>query len=241
MDTLSVFLIILMCFAGSLVQAACGFGFAVVVMGVLSSLLPSYGEAAGLANLLMLVVCVYIALRLRKRIRWRVILWPLITCLPVSFCMVRLIAVDPSGLVRKLLGAALILLAAYFIFLKGRMSIRQTPAAGLALGVASGVLGGLFCMGGVPMALYLFSMEEKEEYLATIQAFFAVMAVYSAVLHGVSGFLSGTVLRLFLYCLPVVALGTFLGKRFFARADHKTLERVIYGFMLLSGVFLLLT
>ncbi len=239
MDAGTIAGIAAICFAGSLVQSACGFGFAVVVMGLLSRLMPSYGEAAGLANLLMLFESAYLALRLRRHVHWKVILWPLITYVPVSFLMVRLVAADPGGIMQKALGAALILLSAYFLFLQGRLAIRRTPVSGLACGAASGVLGGLFCMAGVPMALYLFSMDEKEDYLATIQMFFAIVAVYSAGVHGVSGFITGVTLRMFLLCIGFVALGTFLGKRFFQRVSRDTLKKVVYGFMLVSGVYLL--
>lgn len=98
------------------------------------------------------------------------------------------------------------------IFLQGRLHIRMTRAAGLVTGAVSGVLGGLFCMAGVPMSLYLLSMEEKEDYLATIQTFFAMVAVYSTALHGFSGFLTGTVLRAFLYSILAVALGAVAGQ-----------------------------
>lgn len=101
------------------------------------------------------------------------------------------------------------------------------------------MLGGLFCMAGVPMSLYLLSMEEKEDYLATIQTFFAMVAVYSTALHGFSGFLTGTVLRAFLYSILAVALGAVAGKLVFNRMNRDVLKKAVYGFMLVSGVLLI--
>ena len=227
------------CFAGCFVQAACGFGFAVVAMGVLGSLLPSFGEASGLANLLLLFVCLFFVLRLKGKVRWGVILWPFISHVPVSFVMVRIVAADPSGIMQRLLGGALILLACYFFFLQGKLRIPVNPAAGLGIGLLSGTLGGLFCMSGVPMALYLLSLEEKEEYLATIQSFFAMVAVYSCFLHGFSGFYTATVLKLFLPCLLLGGLGTFLGKALFDRINREGMKKLIYTFMLISGFYYL--
>ena len=160
-------------------------------------------------------------------------------CVPVSFLMVRIVAADPNGLMQKLLGAGLVGLGVYMIFFQGRLHIRMTPVSGLITGALSGVLGGLFCMAGVPMAVYLLSVEEKEDYLATIQTFFAMVAVYSAVLHGASGFLTGRVFQAFLFSLAAVALGAAAGKRIFNRINRETLKKVVYGFMLVSGVFLL--
>lgn len=239
MDTAAFALILGICFLGSFVQAACGFGFAVVVMGVLSALMPSFGEAAGLSNLLMLCVSAAFMLRLRGHIRWKVILWPFLAYVPVSFVMVRIVAADPNGVMQTLLGIGLIGLGIYMIFLQGRLHIRMTRAAGLVIGAVSGVLGGLFCMAGVPMSLYLLSMEEKEDYLATIQTFFAMVAVYSTALHGFSGFLTGTVLRAFLYSILAVALGAVAGKLVFNRMNRDVLKKAVYGFMLVSGVLLI--
>lgn len=239
MDTAALALILGVCFLGSFVQAACGFGFAVVVMGVLSTLMPSFGEAAGLANLLMLCVSATFMLRLRGHIRWRVIAWPFLAYVPTSFVMLRIVAADPNGVMKTLLGAGLVGLGIYMVFLQGRLRVRMTRAAGLVAGAASGVLGGLFCMAGVPMSLYLLSMEEKEDYLATMQTFFAMVAVYSAALHGFSGFLTVTVLRTFLYGVLAVALGAAAGKLVFNRMNRDVLKRAVYGFMLVSGVLLI--
>ncbi len=225
------------CFAGCFVQAACGFGFAVVAMGMLGMLLPSFGEAAGLANLLLLFVSGFFMLRLRGSVHWKTILWPLLSHIPISFVMVRIVAINPSGIVQRLLGIALVLLACYFIFLQGRLRIPANPVSGLIIGVLTGTLGGLFCMSGIPMALYLLSMEEKEEYLGTIQSFFALVAVYSCFLHGFSGFYTPLVLRLILPCLATGVLGTLLGKALFDRIDQNGMKKLIYAFMLISGVY----
>lgn len=241
MDAAAIAIIAGICFVGSLVQASCGFGFAVVVMGVLSQVLPSFGEAAGLSNLLMICVGAAFVLRLWKHIQWRVILWPFVGYLPVSFLMVRVVAADPNGIMQTLLGIGLIALAIYMMFVQGRLRIRMTPLAGLITGAVSGVLGGLFCMGGIPMALYLNAVEDKDDYLATMQAFFTAIAAYSAVLHAASGFLTGEVFGAFLFSIVAVALGALLGKCIFNRINRETLKKVVYAFMLLSGVFLLAT
>lgn len=239
MDYGLLFAVAGICFAGCFVQAACGFGFAVVAMGVLAKLLPSFGEASGLANLLLLFVCLFFVLTLKGKVRWSVILWPFLSYVPVSFIMVRIVAADPSGIMQRLLGGALILLACYFIFLQGKLRIPMGPASGLGIGILSGVLGGLFCMSGVPMALYMLSLDEKEEYLATIQSFFALVAIYSCFLHGFSGFYTPVVLRLLLPGLAAAFLGTLLGKLLFDRINQDGIKKLIYAFMLISGVYYL--
>lgn len=241
MAPLTAAFIALICLLGATVQASCGFGFAMVVMGVLASLMASLGEAAGLSNLLMLCVSAVFMLRLRGRICWKGVLWPLVGHLPVSFFMVRLVAADANGVLRTVLGCVLIALAVYLFAFQGRLHIRMTPLSSILTGVASGALGGLFCMGGVPMALYLISMEEKEDYLATIQTFFTIVAAYSVILHLSSGFITASVLKTFPFALIAVAAGAWIGKKIFDRVDRETLKRLVYLFMCASGILLIVT
>lgn len=193
-DLPALLIIVGICFAGGFVQLACGFGFSVVVTGVLTQLLPNFGEAAALANLLMLFVSVFYALRLRKNIRWKVLLWPVIGFLPMSVLMTYVLDITSGARLRTGLGVGLILLSVYLIFLQKQFSVRQTPASGILIGAVAGVLGGPFCMAGVPMALYLLSTGNKKEYLVTSQGFFAVTTVCSAVMHSTFGFFTCSVL-----------------------------------------------
>lgn len=239
MDYGLLFAVAGICFAGCFVQAACGFGFAVVAMGALAELLPSFGEASGLANLLLLFVCIFFSLTLKGKVRWKVILWPFISYVPVSFIMVRIVAADPSGIMQRLLGGALILLGCYFIFLQGKLRIPISTGYGMGIGVLSGILGGLFCMSGVPMALYMLSLDEKEEYLATIQSFFALVAIYSCFLHGFSGFYTSAVFKLLLPGLLAAFLGTLAGKLLFDRINREGMKKLVYAFMFISGIYYL--
>lgn len=240
MDDLPLMLAIVgICFAGSFVHLACGFGFSVVVMGVLTRLLPSFGEAAALANLLMLVVSLFYAVRLWRNIRWKVLVWPLIGYFPMSLLMTYVLDISPGVWLRIGLGVGLILLALYLIFLQKRFSVPSTPASGIIIGGAAGVLGGLFCMAGVPMALYLVSAGDKEEYLATSQGFFTVTTLVSAGMHGAFGFVTRTVGTAFAFSIVAVALGALLGRLVFKRVNQTALKRMIYGFMLLSGFYLI--
>ena len=237
----AIIIVVAICFAGSIVQTWSGFGFSIVVMSVFSLMMPSYGEATALSNLLMLGVSIYLALRMRGFIRWKLLLWPLIAYVPLSYLAVRFVAVEPGGTLQILLGITLIVLGVWFFFFKNKVYIKQTPVAGLITGAVSGTMGGLFCMAGVPLAVYLIGIKEKESYLATIGMLYVLLTAYSAALHASNGFITTTVLWMVLYCAGAVVVGTLLGQLIFKRVKQEILTKAVYDFMLVSGAFLLLT
>lgn len=240
MDAQILLQIALICFAGGFVHLACGFGFSMVAMGTLTILMSSFGEAAALANLLMLAVSLCFAVRLRGNIRWKVILWPVLGYLPVMALMSYVLDVSPGNILRILLGIGLILLACYMIFLQNRLSVPLTPLAGILIGSVAGLLGGLFCMAGVPMAMYLLSIDQKEDYLASSQAFYLTTTCFAALIHRSFGFFTQDMWQALCCGIPAVLLGAVLGRSVFHRINQTVLKRVIYGFMLLSGLSLIM-
>jgi uncharacterized membrane protein YfcA len=240
LSSTAIIIVVAICFIGSIVQTSTGFGFSIVVMSVFSLAMPSLGEATALSNLLMLGVSIYLALRMRGFIRWKLLIWPFIAYIPVSYLAVRIVAVEPGSILQILLGVVLILLGLWFIFLKNKVRFQQTAAAGLITGAISGTMGGLFCMAGVPLSVYLINIDEKESYLATIGMLYVLITVYSTGLHAFSGFITTTVLWMVLYCSGAVALGTLIGQFIFTRVRQPILTKAVYLFMLVSGAFLLL-
>jgi len=208
---------------------------------VLSALMPSFGEAQGLANLVMLAVGMGFVVKLRGRVRFKTLIWVLIVHFPLIYLLARFVAADPNGIMQTLLGIALIVLAVYMVFFQSKLHIRMTPASGLITGAATGLFGGLFCMAGVPMAVYLLSMDDKDDYFATIQTFFAVTAVYAVFVHGINGFLTREVFAALPLSLVGALIGSVLGKRIFDRIDQTTLKRIVYAFMVVSGISLILS
>ena len=78
--------------------------------------------------------------------------------------------------------------------------------------------------------------ESKEEYLATIQAYFTITNIYAFAMRAAGGLVTAEALRYAAWGVPAIALGVFLGRRAFRALNADRLRFVVYLFMALSGV-----
>lgn len=233
-------LLVLISFSGSFVQRVTGFGYGIFVMMFLPALIGSSVEAAALSGLISCCTCTYNVIRMRGNVRWKLVIPTMAASLVTVPIAVRFSAVAPEALVRSLLGAALILLSIYFLFFAGKIRLRPSVPAGLAAGSLSGVLGGMFSMGGPPIVLYLVqAVADKTVYFATLQAHFSVTNLYTSATRAVNGMITGKVLVWFAVAVMGSLLGNHVGGKLFAKLDSVRLKRLVYLGMIVSGVIML--
>lgn len=222
------------------VQRVSGFGFGIFIMTILPYLLPSYGEATTLSGSLAAVTSVIIVWQMHRYIVWRKLLPILITFLVVSWVAVQFVSLAGDGMLRRILGAVLILASIYFFIFSQRIHIRPTLTMQLSMGTLSGAMGGLFGMQGPPAVLYfLASTERKEEYMALVQCYFLIGNVVMTAYRAYSGFLTTTVMTSWCYCIVGVLLGTWIGAQVFRLIPIQLLRKIIYAYMGVSGVIAL--
>lgn len=241
MDATTIVLLMLSSVGAAFVQRVSGFGFGIFIMTILPYLLPTYPEALTLSGLLAIITSVVIVWKMYKFIVWKKLLPILITFLIVSWIAIQFLDKVGDGMLKHILGGMLILASIWFFFFNDRIHIRPTMTMQVSMGTISGAMGGLFGMQGPPAVLYfLSSTDHKEEYMALAQCFFLIgngmMSIYRAHL----GFLTPTVGWAWCFCLPTVFLGTWIGGLVFNRIPIKTLRKIIYAYMGISGLIALL-
>jgi hypothetical protein len=105
----------------------------------------------------------------------------------------------------------------------------------------SGVLGGFFAVSGPPLVIYfLSSLEEKEEYSATIQCCFVLTGVYSAVVRVLNGIFTASVVQNTVVGAVAMAVGALIGYAIMEKLPAELLKKIIYGVMIFSGAKMLL-
>ena len=225
---------------GCVLNTVCGFGFGVMGMIVMPYAMGSAVHAAAVINMATFVQATFLAVRYRKHIRWKLLAVPMAAYLVASFIAVRVAVGMDNDLMKRVLGAFLIALSAYFIFAAKHVKLRANTRNGLIAGGIGGVMSGLFATGGPPASLYFSATTEtKEEYLATIQAFFSISNFYVTAVRFYSGVIDGTVLRAFPVALVGLALGNILGLYVFKRVDVNFIRKAIYVMMAVSGLAML--
>lgn len=241
MDLTTLALIVPITLCGSYIQSVTGFGFGIFVMMFFPVLLR-YTEANVLSSLLGMFTSVALAVQMRRQISWKNILFPLLGCLLATYGAVDFVKRQENDTLMLLLGAVLFVLSLYFFFFSGKVRIRPTWYAGLAAGLLSGVMGGMFSMGGPPVVIYfLQSEEDSDHYLATISAYFVFSNVISIASKALAGFFTANVWAAFAVGALGMALGAFIGKRTREKVEARLLRKLVYGFMAFSGAVYMVT
>ena len=241
MSVTAILVLLLFSFGASFTQRVTGFGFGIFIMTVLPHLMPAYGEATTLSGILAIVCTITMTVEYWKYLEWKKLLPILVTFLIVSFFAVSLVAKIDSGLLKKVLGAILILVSVYFFFVSDRIRISPTLPVQIGMGTLSGLMGGLFAMQGPPAVIYfLASTKTKEEYAALASSYFIIGNVVMTVFRAQNGFVTPCVLKSALTGVPAVLLGIWLGSKVYHRMPIETMRKVVYAFLAVAGVIALL-
>lgn len=166
---------------------------------------------------------------------WRLILATL-AGIPLGVVLVRLL--PPTLLVRGL-GLFLIAFGGYRCFALPVPTLHRFAWA-YPFGLMAGILGGAYNTGGPPLVVYAtMNRWPPETFRATLQACFWVTGLGVLISHGLAGFWTETVLRLFVLALPVVVPTVWLGGWLNRRMPVQQFERVLFGILIILGVMLL--
>lgn len=221
--------------AAAFVQCLTGFGFGIFAAALLPFIMPFKSSVAVLA-MLSVAVNFELGIQVVKRVRWKLLI-PVVLC---SFAAqtvgARLLFSVEEALLSKVLGVVLIGLAIFFAFFRDRISIRGSAKNGIIAGLIGGVLN-TFNVGGPPIVIYyLKTCNDKEEYLATVQATFFITSVYNFILHVLWGNVTSETLWYGAVGLCVVIPVIFLGFRVFKRISQRLLNLLVYGMIGVMGV-----
>ncbi len=245
MEITTILFLILLCTGASFVQRVCGFGFGVFIMTMLPYLCPSYGEATTLSGLLSALQSLYILAWLYKLVDWRKLIVIFCTFAVFSYFAIEFVAMnnDNSHLLKTLLGIALILLSVYLLFFSNKIKVKPTHTLQISMGSLSGVMGGLFGMHGPPAVIYFLAAEhdDKNRYMAICQAYFLITNVIMTYFRARNGFVTSFVGWSTLYACIGVVIGSVLGKWVFDKVPNNLLRKIIYIYMIFSGIIAIIS
>ena len=222
----------------SFIQRVSGFGFGIFVLMFFPFFLPSYGESVMLSGLLAGSTALMIAIRNRKYIRWRLMGLVTFSNVLFSFVATEYMRSLSNDVLKQCLGVVLILISLYFLFGEGRMGrIFKSKPAQVTIGSVSGVMGGMFAMPGPPLVLYCIStLEDKREYVTTLQAFSVVFNLFYTAFRFKAGFYSDDTWLWWVIGLVGTMIGSSLGSRCFELISNRTLKLIVYVMMIISGI-----
>ncbi len=219
------------------VQRVSGFGFGIFIMMFLPYIMPSYNEAVALSGILSGSTALFIVARNLSFVQWRKMVTVVLSNIVVSYFAVMYMQSLGGAFMRRCLGVLLVLVAVYFLFFqdKARFSFSSWWQKG-AVGALSGVMGSMFGMPGPPVVVYGVSvLENKKEYMATMQAFWLLFNIFYLLFRSGGGYYTDDTPLYWLAGIVGVLPGIWLGGLCFNRLGSLWFRRVVYSVMLLSG------
>ncbi len=233
----TLFVLILTIIA-SFIQRVTGFGFGIFVMMFFPFFLPSYGESVMLSGLLAGTTAFLITISNIHYVRWRMMGIIVLFNVIASFLAIEYMSSLSNETLKRCLGVVLILIALYFLWGKNKSNklFLSRWAQGI-IGTISGIMGGMFAMPGPPVVLYcISSIENKREYVVTLQAFSVIFNIFYTLFRAKVGFYSESTLLWWGAGLIGLMIGTSLGSRCSERISNQRLKQIVYVMMILSGI-----
>ena len=229
----------------SYVQSVAGFAHGLIVMGsvTLLGLAPVPFTAVvisltGLASILMALKGrrphIDIPLFIRASLG-------LIPMLLVGLALLHFLDRGASLFLQRSLG--LVILAGGFLgMVKPRPRKQRSPHwHDLIAGGLAGILGGLFSTSGPPLIFHLYRQPDRVDVIrSTLLTIFLLASFARIILVLGEGSFDADMLYLSLVSLPLVALGTFLGRRFPPPVSERGMRRLALGLLMVLGAPLLI-
>ena len=220
-------------------QGISGFGSALISMPLLVTLI-GLDVAAPLFAAIGIVSQLVMLIHYRESFTFREI-WRLLIGMAIGIPLgVFLISQLPEALLLRLIGIIVLLYALYT--LSGlQLPPLQKTWWGYAFGVASGLMGGAYNVGGPPCIIYgTMQGWDRERFKSNIQAAFLFSTVILVLSHALAGHYTTEVWQYMLLGIPPVVLGLILGwttDKFISPERFRKLVLVLLLVLALTMVF----
>lgn len=226
-------------FFAALLQTASGFGFALIVMPLLTLLL-GVQAAAPLVALLGLALYGINLLRYRQGLLWQEVIRLGAAALVGVPIGVWLLSSLEERVVEAGLGLVLVLFGAYSLARPYGPQLDSSSWAYPA-GFLAGCLGGAYNTPGPPVIVYgSLRQWPRDGFRSVLQALFLVSGVLVVIAHAVAGHLVAPIWNGFAVALPALLAGIVAGALLDQRLDPARFRRLVLAMMVVLGISLIL-
>ena len=236
---LDLWIFLIATFLGALVAGLSGFAFGLVAASVWLYILTPL-QTATLIVAFGLIVQGYAVWKLRQALDWRR-LWPFVAGAAAGVpAGVAVLTWASPAYVRAGVGVLLVLYSLYAWFRPAVKPIAAGPTADVAVGFLNGALAGLTGLAGVLVTIWCGVRGwPKDQQRAVFQPVAVAIFVMTAGWIGAKGAITPDTLRLFLFGLPALLAGTWLGIKLYGRLDEAAFRKIVLVLLLLSGAALI--
>ena len=234
------FAVCLVLVAAEAIYVLLGFGAGLVAVGTLALLLPDVRDVVVLLLLVNLPAELFVVASSWRDVAWRgvaVIMVGVGVGIPIGAWFLSF--GDPSVLL-VVLGGMLLVVGAAFLATPVDRVWRWPRWVVAPVGLASGLLTGLFGTGGPPLVLYYqLAGVDKAAFRGNLMAIFLLMTLIRVPSYAGMGLITPERLWSSLAVLPAVIVGAWVGNSLHLRIEEATFRRLVAGALVALGALLL--
>lgn len=225
-------------FVGGIVSGLAGFAMGLVVSGIWLHLLTPAQTAALIVGYGLLVQS-YSIWKIRHALDLRT-LAPFIggglLGVPLGAALLGYIRPD---FVRDGVGVLLIAYAGYFLLKPHVHTVRPSLPADVSVGFFNGILGGMTGLAGPIITIWCqLRGFRRDQQRAVFQPVILASFVLTAISLTVNGTVTADLMRIYLYGLPALGAGLWLGLKLYGHLNELTFRRIVLVLLMLSGLAL---
>ena len=223
-----------------IVYVSFGFGAGLVAVGLSAAIHPEVKDIAVILLLINLPVEILVIRRSWAKIQWSTVL---MICLGVVFGVplgTWILSIGKPTIVLTVLGSVLVFAGISFLCIPLHFRVRWRRWSAPPTGLISGILGGLFGVGGPPVIIYYqLSGVDKAVFRGSLMAIFLLIALVRVPSYIISGLITNMRLWSALAVAPAVVVGAFIGSRIHIQLAEEKFRRIASVVLVVIGMLLL--
>lgn len=230
--------VIAIMFMYTFVGICAGFGGALTTMPLITLILP-LKMAAPMSVIVGTATALYATWLSRKETQWKsalVLILFSFAGIPVGIYALSYL---PDHIMKIGLGGFLILYSFYSLFIP-RLPVYDKNWIAMPIGVIAGALGSAFSTNGPPVVIYgMLRNLAPAAFRGTLNAFFTANNI--AIIGGLttSGILTISTIKLVLFCVPTMILGSLVGQYVHKRISVNVFRIMVFLLLIASGAMLI--
>ena len=219
-------------------QGLTGFGAGIILMIYLPYLF-NLPESAGIVGAISISVCILMTYKYHTFLHLKKVILPYALFMIVCSTSILLSTLVNSTLLKKCLGLFLIILSVYYLFFNKIQN--SSKSFDIFCIIISALCDGLFGIGGPLMVIYFKNRTNSiQEYLGNIHLFFLINCIYNTCLRAYKGILLSKHIPYILIGMLGIMVGSLIAKKLINCIDEKTVNRITYILIGISGIIDLL-
>ena len=238
MDGTVLGLYLLATFIGGMTTGIAGFAMGLVVSGIWLHILTPIQTAALIVGYALLAQT-YSIWKLRQAMSWRKVA-PFIIggAVGVPIGALLLTYINPAHL-RIGVGVLLVLYSIYSLAKPALKPVQGGVPTDLGIGFFNGLLGGLTGLGGIIVTVWVqLRGWPKDVQRIVFQPVILAAQAMTAISLAFAGAYTAETIKLYLYGLPALAAGIWIGLKLYGKLDEAGFRKVILVLLLVSGLSL---